>query len=326
MDASLSDWLLDSDPALRWQVERDLLGADELVWQTTRARVASEGFGAALLAKQDPDGRWAGGAYFPGDFDFEGPEAQPGAGQPWTATTWSLNFLRDWGTPASALGDTANRLAVGCRWEYEDLPYWGGETDCCINAFTLANGQWLGADVAGIGQWFVDHEMAEGGWNCEWVEGSTRASIHSTLNSLKGIYEYQLAGQGSPELDAARVRAEEYLLQRELLHKLTDGEPLVSGITDFRYPLVWRYSTLNVMDYFRKSYLLRGQAPDARMAKAVQTIRDLQQPDGRWVQAGRIPGRMWFEVDVPAGEPSKWVTFLALRVLSWWDEQTGSER
>ena len=96
-DRALTDWLLDSDPALRWQVERDLLGAPEEVWAATRARVATEGFGARLLALQDPDGQWAGGAFFPGDFDFEGPEAAEGAGQPWTATTWSLNSLREWG-------------------------------------------------------------------------------------------------------------------------------------------------------------------------------------------------------------------------------------
>ena len=69
LDPALRDWLLDTDPALRWQVERDLLGAPAEVWQATRARVATEGFGAALLAHQDADGQWAGGAYFPGDFD-----------------------------------------------------------------------------------------------------------------------------------------------------------------------------------------------------------------------------------------------------------------
>ncbi len=87
-------WLLDSDPALRWQVERDVVGEPREVWEATRARVATEGFGARLLAVQDADGQWAGGAFFPGDFDFEGSEAEEGAGQPWTATTWTLNSLR----------------------------------------------------------------------------------------------------------------------------------------------------------------------------------------------------------------------------------------
>ena len=124
-DPALLDWLLDADPALRWQVERDLAGAPPEVWGATRARIATEGFGARLLALQDPDGQWAGGAFFPKDFDFRGPEAAEGAGQPWTATTWTLNTLRDWGLDAAALAGTAELLARNSRWEYNDLPVLG---------------------------------------------------------------------------------------------------------------------------------------------------------------------------------------------------------
>jgi hypothetical protein len=152
--AGLIDWLLDSDPALRWQVERDLAGAPQEVWESTRARIAAEGLGARLLALQDRDGQWAGGAFFPGDFDFHGPEAAAGAGQPWTATTWTLNALRDWGLDARVLAGTAGLLAANSHWEYQGLPYWGGEVDCCINAYTLANGAWLGADVSSLAGWF----------------------------------------------------------------------------------------------------------------------------------------------------------------------------
>ncbi len=192
MNGTLLDWMLDSDPALRWQVECDLARAPETVWRATRVRVATEGFGARLLARQDADGQWAGGSYFPGDFDFHGPEAAPGAGQPYTATTWSLNTLRDWGLDAAALAGTADLLAANSRWDYDGAPYWQGEVDCCINAFTLANGAWLGAEVSGIGRWFVEHRLADGGWNCEWVEGSTRSSFHSTLNSLGGLLYYEM--------------------------------------------------------------------------------------------------------------------------------------
>ncbi len=132
VDQALLDRMLDSDPTLRWQVERDLVGAPREVWEATRARIATEGFGARLLALQDVDGQWAGGAFFPKDFDFSDPEAAEG--QPWTATTWTLNALREWGLDAAALGNTADLLAANSRWEYDDLPYWGGEVDCCINA------------------------------------------------------------------------------------------------------------------------------------------------------------------------------------------------
>lgn len=156
-------WLLDSDPALRWQVERDLAGARPAVWQATRARIATEGLGARLLALQDEDGQWAGGAYFPAGFDWNDPDPADEGGQPYLATTWSLSTLREWELDASVLDGTAEKLAANSRWEYDDLPYWGGEVDACINAFTLANGAWLGADVSSLAGWFVEHQVAEGG-------------------------------------------------------------------------------------------------------------------------------------------------------------------
>jgi hypothetical protein len=200
--AALIAWLRDSDPALRWQVERDLVFEPPEVWEATRARIVTEGFGARLLALQEPDGQWAGGAYFPADFDFHGPEAAEGAGQPYTATTWTLNSLREWGLDSAVLRErrTAELLAENSRWEYENLPYWGGEVDCCINAVTVANGLWLGADIGditGIVDWFLEHRLPDGGWNCEWVEGSTRSSFHSTLNSLKGLLAYDVATGGT---------------------------------------------------------------------------------------------------------------------------------
>ena len=319
LDPALLDWMLDSDPALRWQVERDLLGAPPSRWGATRARVNTEGFGARLLALQDPDGQWAGGAYFPNDFDFDGPEAADDAGQPYTATTWSLNALRDWGVDAAVLAGTADLLAANSRWEYENLPYWGGEVDCCINAFTLANGAWLGADVSGLAQWFVDHRTAEGGWNCEWVEGSTRSSFHSTLNSLKGLLYYEAATGGSDAQRVARRAGEEYLLERGLLRRLSTGELVAPWATRFAYPFRWFFSALNAADYFRTAALHDGTPPDPRLADAIEVIRAARRPDGTWLQERRHPGRVWFEVDVPAGEPSKWLTFYGTRVLAWWD-------
>ena len=243
LDDDLRAWLLDSDPALRWQVERDLLGADDDVWQATRARVTTEGFGARLLSLHDPDGRWAGGAFFPAGFDVHGPEAAPGAGQPWTATTWSLTSLHEWGVDAAALEGTAQRLDAVCRWEYDDLPYWGGEVDACINAMTLADGAWLGADVSQVAPW----------------------------------------------------------------------------VTELAYPVRSSYSVLAAADHLRAASLHDARPPDPRVVEAVEVVRAARQPDGTWLQGRRHPGRVWFEVDAPAGEPSRWLTLHALRVLDWWD-------
>lgn len=319
VSAALAEWLLDGDPALRWLVQRDLLGAAPAVWEATRARTATEGFGARLLALQDPDGQWAGGAFFPSDFDFHGPEAAEDAGQPWTATTWSLNALREWGVAATALGDTAERLAASSRWEYDDLPYWGGEVDCCINAYTLANGAWLGVDVGGIAQWFLDHQMVDGGWNCEWENGSTRSSFHSTLNVLRGLLYYEVVTGASDALRMARRRGEEYLLERQLLHRLSSGEFVGPWVAQFAYPFRWFYSALKAIDYFREASLHDHVVPDPRLAEAVALIRAARRPDGTWLQESHHAGREWFQVDAVPGEPSKWLTLFATRALTWWD-------
>lgn len=319
------NWLLECDPALRWQVERDLGGAPRDAWEATRSRIATEGLGRRLLDLQDADGQWAGGAFFPKDFDFDGPENAEGAGQPWTATSWTLNTLRDWGLDATALAGTAGLIAQNSRWEYENLPYWGGEVDCCINASTLASGAWLGADVSGIADWFLEHHMADGGWNCEWVEGSTRSSFHSTLNAVKGILYYETAAAGdTAALRNARHAAEEYLLERRLMYTLSTGEHVAPWATRFAYPFRWFYGVLNAANHFREAAMHDGTPPDPRLAEAIEVIRSARQPDGTWLQERRHPGRVWFEIDVAAGEPSPWLTFYAMRVLAWWDARMQS--
>jgi hypothetical protein len=290
-------------------------------WETTRARISTEGFGARLLEVQGSDGQWAGGAFFRADFDFDGADAADGSSQPWTATTWTLNSLREWGLDPAGLRErrTAELLAANSRWEYENLAYWSGEVDCCINAWTVANGVWLGVDVSGIVDWFLEHRLPDGGWNCEWVAGSTRSSFHSTLNSLKGLLAYDAATSGTDATRAARRAGEEYLLQRGLFRRLSTGEPVGPWVGHFAYPFRWIYNVLNAADYFRQMSLLDGVAPDPRMADAIELIRAARKPDGTWLQASRHPGRVWFEVDAPPGRPSKWVTLYAVRVLAWWD-------
>lgn len=315
-DGEVVDWLLDSDPALRWQVERDLTNAPEETWRATRARVPEEGFGAALLARQDPDGQWAGGAYFPSD-TTEADFADDG--QPWTATTWSLASLRAWGVDASVLGETATKLAANSRWEYESLPYWDGEVDVCVNALTLANGAWLGVDVTGNAQWFLDHEMSEGGWNCEWENGSKRSSFHSTLNALKGLLIHEQITGGSDALRAARRRGEEYLLERELMHRKSTGELVGQFVDHFTHPTRHVFSVLNALSYFREASLLGNTPPDPRLGGAVELVRSKRGGNGSWPREYVLPGRVWFDVDAAAGEPSRWITFSALRVLQWWD-------
>ncbi len=320
-DNRVLDWLLDSDPALRWQVERELARLPPSTWEATRARVATEGMGAELISRQDPDGQWAGGAFFPSGY-FGSPEAQQ-PGQPWVGTTWVLKDLREWGLDAAVLGDTAARLDANSHWEYDDLPYWGGEVDVCINSYTLAAGAWLGADVSRLVEWFPAHRLGDGGWNCEAEEGpedgrSTRSSFHSTLNAVRGLLAYEKLS-GDTSMRDARHGGEQYLLERRLMYRAGTDERVGSWVTEFVYPNRWRYSVLAALDHFREAAQHDGTGPDPRMSDAVDALREQRTPEGTWRQAGRLPGRVWFHIDVDEDEPSPWLTHFATRVLEWWD-------
>ncbi len=309
------DWLLDSDPTLRWQVERDLVGAPDAVWQATRARIATEGDGAELLSHQDADGQWAGGAFFPADYEFG--DGEPG--QPYTATTWTLTTLREWGLDPAVLAGTHEKLEANSRWEYDDLPYWDGEVDVCINAMTLLNGTWLGRDMAPLAEWFVEHRLPDGGWNCEWVEGSERSSFHSTINAVRGLLAYEKLTGGTPELKAARKGGEEYLLERRLRYRLSTGERIGPWADLIVHPYRAPFTALKAVDYFTEAADHDGGRPDERIAEQVERVRAAREPDGRWLQGYAFRGAVWFPLDVEPGEPSKWVTFLAQRALNRWD-------
>jgi hypothetical protein len=190
----------------------------------------------------------------------------------------------------------------------------------CINSYTLASGAWLGADVSKLAKWFIDHRLADGGWNCEAEEGnSTRSSFHSTLNAVRGMLAYERI-TGDATLREARHGGEEYLLERRLLYRLTTGEPVGEFVRRFVYPNRHRYSALAALDHFRDAAMLEGTSPDPRLADAVEVVRDARQPDGIWLQTTPLAGRTWFDVDVPEGEPSRWLTLFGARVLEWWDE------
>ncbi len=319
---SISDWLLDpdsSDPAIRWQVMRDLLGSPEAVWAAERAKVESEGWGARLLSLADEDGQWAGGAYFPADFAFDGPEGQPGAGQPWTATTYSLAQLRDFGLdPASESAQRVVRLVgENCRWDEAGQPYWEGEVEPCVNGITLANGSYFGVDVSPIVDRLLEDRLDDGGWNCEAANGSVRTSYDTTINVLEGLLEYERATGGTKETQAARRSAEEFLLERQLFLRLSTGLPADDDFLSLRNPSRWQYDVLRALDYFRASGLVGGVDPDPRLELAVEHVRTKRCDDGSWLLDKSPAGRTWFDVDDGPGKPSRWVTLRALRVLDW---------
>lgn len=320
----LTAWLLDADPSLRWQVERDIVGSPPDVWERTRARVATEGFGAELLSHQDEDGQWAGGAYFPAGWFASGGPKDPD--QPWTATTWPLKDLREAGLDPSHLAGTAERLDAVSRWEYNDKTFWCGEVCVCINAFTLASGAWLGADVSGLAKWFVENRLADGGWNCDAADGdSVRSSFHSTLNAVQGLLDYERL-TGDDSVRDARLGGERYLLERGLMRRLSTGEQVGDFVTDFVHPRRWSYNALAALDYFRDAAQFDSRGPDPRLADAIDVVRSARRPDGTWVQGHDTAGAVWAKPDdVRTGEPSRALTLMGIRVLAWWEEAAQDE-
>lgn len=315
----IHQWLLDSDPTLRWQVERDILNLPPSVWQATKDRMPQEGFARELLGHQLSDGTWLHGAHFPKGYRGEG------EGQPYTSTGISLSQPREWGVPATALLPNTSKLLEDLRWEYEDLPFWGGEVDVCINAYTLSNGIWLGRDMTHLINWFEDHQLEDGGWNCEWVDGVEVSSFHSTLNALIALLDYEMRTGKSARIKAMREKAQDYFLKRRLMFKLSTGELLPGWATHFGYPYRFAYSVIRALDTFRQISIWDEDNPDPRLEEAIEFVRSARQADGTWTQGYRHPGEVWFEVDAPVGQPSKWLTFHAMRILDWWDTEKKNE-
>lgn len=240
-DDPVVQWLLQGDPAIRWQVLRDIVIAPQIEVEAERARVEHEGWGVRLLALRAPDGKWADGACFPGTAAFaastahalaageppppfpspdaeptEAPADQPGEEpeQAWTATYPVLLDLCHLGVPpdSAVVQETAQLVARNCRWEYDGLPFFAGEVDCCINAGTILIGAYLGIDVDQVVQRLVADQMPDGGWNC-WAEARPApGSFASTLDVVDALLRWERHTGGSDEVRRARRSGEEYLL------------------------------------------------------------------------------------------------------------------
>jgi hypothetical protein len=308
------DWLLDSDPAIRWQVFRDLVHAPAEVVMKERARVAVEGWGARLLELQGEDGQWAGGACFPAQHlnDSDGNQ-----GQPWISTLPTLQLLHDFGLdPNSERSRRAVALVKDhCRWEHAGQPFFSGEVEPCINGRTVTLGVYFHQDVEGIVARLLSEQLEDGGWNCEAERGSVCSSFDTTINVLEGLLAYERATASSTQLVTARHRGEEYLLERKLFRRKSTGEIVNRAWLQFSFPTHWHYDVLRALDYFRSG----GEKPDARIDEGVALLRSKQQPNGTWLLENTHPGKVYFPLEDGDGRPSRWNTLRALRVLSWYE-------
>lgn len=319
------DWLLDSDPSIRWQALRDLAGAPADVVAAERRRVAADGWGARLLALRGEDGQWAGGAYFPaqrGESDGSAPDGQGESGgpddgsQPWTATTYSLLLLRDFGVDPESdqMRRTVSLVRDNSRWEEGGQPYFSGEVEPCINGMTAGLGAYFGQDVEGVVARLVSEQLDDGGWNCWAVDGAVVSSLATTINVLEGLLAHEQATGGSAESIAARRRGEEYLLERGLFRRKSTGGVIDPAWLEFTFPTRWHYDVLRALEYFRTA----GGPPDPRLEKAIELLRSKQQPNGAWLLENTHPGLVHFALEDGDGRPSRWNTLRALRVLRWY--------
>lgn len=305
----VNEWLLDSDPALRWQVKADLLGESQETVTAERARVATEGWGAQLLALQGDDGQWDGGTYRPGWVDADKPFFDA-----WTATHYSLQLLCDLGLdPASPEARTAiARVRDNVVWEFNGAPYFQGETEPCINGIALRVGAYFGQDVGQIVAQLMTDQLDDGGWNCDAESGSTVSSFHTTVCVVEGLLAYEAANGASPELAALRTRGEEYLLDRGLFKSKSTGRIVDPRFTMISFPVRWYHDILRGLDHLRLA-----RPFDERCAEAVELLISKRDGQGRWRLENRHQGPVHFRVEGREGGPSRWNTLRALRVLEW---------
>lgn len=308
------DWLLDSDPAIRWQVFRDLVHAPAEIIIKERARVAVEGWGARLLELQGEDGQWAGGACFPARH-LNDPDGNQG--QPWISTLPTLQLLHDFGLdPNSEQSRRAVALVKDhCRWEHAGQPFFSGEVEPCINGRTVTLGVYFHQDVEGTVARLLSEQLEDGGWNCEAERGSVRSSFDTTINVLEGLLAYERATASSTQLVPARHRGEEYLLERKLFRRKSTGDIVNRAWLQFSFPTYWHHDVLRALDYFRSV----GEKPDTRIDEAIALLRSKQQPNGTWLLENTHPGKVHFPLEDGDGRPSRWNTLRALRVLNWYE-------
>ena len=305
------DWLLDSDPSIRWQVMRDLIGEPEPIVARERSRAAAAGWGARLLDLQGSDGHWGGAAFVP---------------RAWISTMDTLQLLRDLGVdPASDRVRTAIRqVHERCTWgpEFGNSPFFEGEVEPCINGRLLAIGAYFGVVSDRLLERLLQEQLSDGGWNCD-APPSLRSSFHTTICVLEGLLEYETTMGPRSDVTAARLRGQEFLLERRLFRSRSTGQIIVhdrktaspAAWTRLSFPTRWNYDILWALDYLRRA----GAARDGRMAEAIDLVRSKRDADGRWPLEHAHPGRVHFALEGAAGEPSRWISLRALRVLRWAD-------
>jgi hypothetical protein len=293
-------WLLDSDPAIRWQVMRDLTGEAPGAIAAERARVATEGWGAQLLALQSAAGNWGG------------PKEDRGL----LITLYSLVVLKDLGLDPASKQARKMIDRVDKRLVFKPLdnrPFLHGETEPCINGRILGLGSYFKEPNDALASQLLGEQLEDGGWNCE-APKSRRSSFHTTICVLEGLLEYERAGRKSAAVTKARKRAENYLLERGMFRSLRTGKVIDKRWLRFSFPTFWHYDVLRGLDYLRNA----GVKPDSRVREAIEVVIKRRHQNGRWPLNRIHPEYIPLQMETDIGTASRWNSLRALRVLRWY--------
>jgi hypothetical protein len=310
-------WLLDSDPAIRWQVMGDLTGEAPNAIAAERSRVATEGWGAQLLARQSPAGNW-------GDGPRGWRDDMPKEDRVLLIALYSLTVLMDLGLdPASKQArkmiDRVDKRLVFKR--LNDRPFLHGETEPCINGRILGIGAYFKEPNDALARQLLGEQLEDGGWNCE-APKSHRSSFHTTICVLEGLLEYERAGPKSgvvtKSVSKARKRAENYLLERRLFRSLRTGEIINKRWCRFSFPTFWHYDVLRGLDYLRNAAV----KPDRRVSDAIKIVIERRHQNGRWPLNLLHPEHIPLQMESEVGRASRWNTLRSLRVLRWYNDST----
>ena len=303
-------WLLDSDPAIRWQVMRDLTDEAPQAIAAERSRVASEGWGAQLLALQSPSGTWGRS---PARFRPDLPKEDRAL----LITLYTLGVLKDLGLDPAAKAsrkmiDRVDKRLV-FKW-YNNWPFFDGETEPCINGRILGLGAYFKEPNDELAARLLGEQLVDGGWNCE-APKSRRSSFHTTICVLEGLLDYERAGRKSAAVTKARKRAEKYLLERRMFRSLRTGEVIDKRWLRFSFPAFWHYDVLRGLDYLRDA----GIQPDSRVGEAIETVIERRHQNGRWPLNLLHPEYVPLQMETGVGSASRWNTLRAFRVLRWYN-------
>jgi hypothetical protein len=303
-------WLLDSDPAIRWQVMRDLTAETPDAVSAERSRVANQGWGAEILAQQLPDGSWGG----PKLRGFR-PDL-PADDRVMIFSFYTLVVLMDLGLdPGSKQARTMiDRVEKGLVFKWlGNRRFFDGETEPCINGRILALGSYFKTPNDKLADRLLGEQLEDGGWNCE-APKSRRSSFHTTICVLEGLLAYERAGRRSAAVANARERGENYLLERRLFRSLRSGEVINERWLRFSFPTFWHYDVLRALDYLRDA----GAKPDSRLDEAIEILVKRRHQNGRWPLNLVHPDRIPIDMETEVGRASRWNTLRALRVLRWY--------